>query len=452
VEGDVIGGKYRIDRAIAEGAMGAVFAAFHLELREPVAIKFLLPESHGRKDLAARFLREAQATLRIKSEHVVRVMDMGTTPNGAPFLVMELLRGQDLFDLFKSKGPLPIADVAEYVVQACDAIAEAHRLGIVHRDLKPSNLFLTERADGAPLVKVLDFGISKAPVAGPDEAITMSADVLGSPLYMSPEQIRDPHDVDGRADIWALGVILFRLATGAYPFKGTTPSGVLASVIASPPPSLRSLRADVPEAFEAVVLRCLDKDVTGRFQRVEHLARALRAWSTTAVDDASLSPAALTPFPPLLTSDMFGAPRGPNEPTHREGPVAAPTSLAPMPESRTLSSVVTAPLPASTFHRVAPVVVASLAVAVVVLGALVRQAVVTSAPTAVARPSAALVMTRAAAIVARMIPVAPAVTASAVVDAAPPPSSAPSIAPPPRPAAKPAVRPNRRVDPLDDRQ
>jgi serine/threonine protein kinase len=290
--GDVLAEKYRVERSLGEGGMGVVVAATHLQLRELVAIKFLHPELAERSDLVARFVREAQAVVRIKSEHVARVMDVGKLPSGAPFLVMELLDGLDLGQLVRKNGPLPVPEAIDYLLQACAAIAEAHRLGIVHRDLKPANLFLTRKADGSPLVKVLDFGISKIQKTEEGQAaqeltLTTGDDVLGSPLYMSPEQIRTPRDVDGRADVWSLGAILHRLLTGRPPFEAETAAAVLAMIVADAPTPLRARRPDAPVELEAVVLRCLERDLSKRFPSVDELARALLPFATPGMSQAA---------------------------------------------------------------------------------------------------------------------------------------------------------------------
>jgi len=242
--GDLLAGKYLIERRLGQGGMGTVFAATHVQLREAVALKCLRPHVAHNPAMVARFVREARAAVRIKSEHVARVLDVGSLPTGEPFMVMELLSGQDLHRVSAERGPLPAAEAALYVAHACDAVAEAHLYGIVHRDLKPANLFLTRRADGSPLVKVLDFGISK--VADEDDVnLTATTDVLGSPLYMSPEQIRSPKDVDARSDVWALGAILYKLLTGRAAFAAQSSSASLAKIVADPPPSLR---AELPAA------------------------------------------------------------------------------------------------------------------------------------------------------------------------------------------------------------
>jgi len=197
-------GKYRVDRILGAGGIGIIVAAHHLQLDERVAIKFLLPDALKSADVVARFAQEARAAVKIKSEHVVRVIDVGTLPSGSPYMVMEYLEGIDLGGYLQLHGALPTAVAAEFVLQACEAIAEAHALGIVHRDLKPPNLFVTRAADGSPLIKVLDFGIAKAGVG--DLQITRTQAVMGSPGYMSPEQMRSSKSADARRDIWAIGV------------------------------------------------------------------------------------------------------------------------------------------------------------------------------------------------------------------------------------------------------
>ena len=274
-------GKYIVDRVIGSGGMGVVVAARHLQLGERVALKFLLSSTD--ESFAARFLREAQLAVRIKSEHVARVLDVATLDDGAPYMVMELLEGSDLDRLLRDDGPPPLDVTLDYVLQACEAVAEAHSLGIVHRDLKPANLFLTRRQDGSPLVKVLDFGISKllAEFRGPlDRSLTRADDVLGSPLYMAPEQVRDPRNVDARCDVFSLGSILYKLLTGKPAFDGANAATVLALVLSEPPIPLREHRPEIHPALEALVLGCLEKDPAARVPSVEALARGLLPFAT----------------------------------------------------------------------------------------------------------------------------------------------------------------------------
>jgi len=258
--------------------MGVVVAAHHIELDERVAIKFLLPETLGNPDAVARFAREARAAVKIKSEHVAKVTDVGKLDNGAPYMVMEYLEGGDLSTWLTQRGPLPVEQAVEFILQACEAIAEAHALGIVHRDLKPANLFVIRRPDGGLSVKVLDFGISKmASVGGPGGAgaMTRTSALMGSPLYMSPEQMQSSRDVDARGDVWALGVILYELITGATPFTGDSMPELVLQIMSAAPPPMSANASAIPAELEATIVRCLDKDRGKRFQTVGELAVAL---------------------------------------------------------------------------------------------------------------------------------------------------------------------------------
>jgi len=272
-EGDVLAGKYRVERVLGAGGMGVVVAAYHLQLDQRVALKFLLPSAVADGETVARFAREARAASRIKNEHVVRVLDVGTLESGAPYMVMEYLEGQDLAQLMTS-GPLEPQLAADYLLQACEAISEAHTARIVHRDLKPGNLFVVAGSDGRPHVKVLDFGISKivqVEGATPPEAMTRTAAMLGSPLYMSPEQLISSKDVDARTDIWAIGVILYEMVEGHPPFNGNSMPQLCTAILhAAPAPFSR-----VSEALQRVIARCLQKDRTQRFPDLTALAAAL---------------------------------------------------------------------------------------------------------------------------------------------------------------------------------
>ncbi len=237
--GEELLGKYRVERVIGTGGMGAVVAATHLELEQTVAIKFLYTHAQNHPEALARFKREARAAVKLRSEHVARVIDVGQLESGAPFIVMEYLEGEDLGDVILARGALASNEAVGFVLQACEAVGEAHSLGIVHRDLKPKNLFLTKTAKGLPLVKVLDFGISKL-ITGDDLSLTRTQSVIGSPNYMSPEQLRSARDVDQRADIWALGAILYELLTSHVPFPAETVTQLTAMVIADPPTPIES--------------------------------------------------------------------------------------------------------------------------------------------------------------------------------------------------------------------
>jgi serine/threonine protein kinase len=257
--------------------MGVVISAYHLQLGQRVALKFLRHQTQGQApEVVARFLREARAAAMVRSEHVARVTDVGTLDTGEPFLVMEYLEGENLAEALARSGPFAISDVVGWVLQVCEALAEAHVAGITHRDLKPANLFLARGAGDSLSVKVLDFGISKLVDGGTEDAsLTATSAVMGSPLYMSPEQIRSSKNVDSRTDIWALGVILHELLTGAPVYNAETAHGLLAKIIADPPPPVRQLRRDVPAEVEAAILRCLEKEPQKRWESVAELAHAL---------------------------------------------------------------------------------------------------------------------------------------------------------------------------------
>ncbi len=266
--GAVLAGKYRVDRVLGQGGMGIVVQAMHLQLYQPVAMKFLLPEVLGNQEVVQRFLREAQAAVRLRSEHVARVIDVGTLETGAPYMVLEYLEGTDLSRF--PRAQLTIGMVVDLMLQACEALAEAHSLGIVHRDIKPANFFITRRADGMLLLKLLDFGISKAPATS--NQLTATQTVMGTPSYMSPEQMRSSRDVDHRSDIWALGIVLYELLQGAPPFRSDTFSLMVLKVVNDPLPKLT---VRLPGDLEAIVYRCLEKDPARRFQNTAELAQAL---------------------------------------------------------------------------------------------------------------------------------------------------------------------------------
>lgn len=280
--GDVLLGKFRIERVLGRGGMGVVVAARHIELDELFAVKLMHPEGLSNPEAIERFVREARAAARLKGEHVARVHDVGRLENGAPYMLMEHLTGDDLSQFLDKRGALPIHEAALYVMQACEAIAEAHGHGIVHRDLKPANLFLTSRANGTPCVKVLDFGISKKidPTKKFGRTLTVTGTFMGSPAFMSPEQMLNGKSADTRTDIWALGTILYELTTGAVPFYGETMTELVARVMNEPAVAPSVLRPSIPETFDTLVLTCLQKKPAHRFQTVEELIAALRPFTT----------------------------------------------------------------------------------------------------------------------------------------------------------------------------
>ena len=285
--GEVVGEKYVVERVIGSGGMGTVVSANDTLLNRRVAIKFLLPEVSERPAAMGRFLREARATAGLQSEHVVRVIDAGTRASGTPYIVMEYLDGRDLGEYLRAQyrgtNGMPVSEAIDLVLQAGEAIAEAHSIGIVHRDLKPSNLFVTEDLDGRRKVKVLDFGISMfvdQSAMSDGRALTGTGDLIGSPLYMSPEQLRDAHRVTAQTDIWALGVILYELLAGVSPFQSETMTAICARIVSEAPPPLREKRSDVPKKLEQVILACLEKKESRRIQSVAELARRLAPFAS----------------------------------------------------------------------------------------------------------------------------------------------------------------------------
>jgi eukaryotic-like serine/threonine-protein kinase len=291
-QGELLAGKYRVEQVLGAGGMGYVVAAMHEQLGQRVAVKLLVPELCENEDSVTRFLREARAAVKIRSEHVARVLDVGELTNGSPYMVMEFLSGRDLAEELDLPGQLEVPVAIDYVLQASEAVAEAHSLNLIHRDLKPANLFLTQRPDGTPLVKVLDFGISKAinvddSALEPVPSLTATHSLLGSPAYMSPEQIRRPKSVDIRTDIWSLGSILFELLARDPPFNADSPLALLAAVVSDPLPSIRDKRPDVPVELEAVIAKCLEKNPDNRYQTVAELADALAPFAPRSMPSVS---------------------------------------------------------------------------------------------------------------------------------------------------------------------
>ena len=274
--GDIVGDKYRIERQLGSGGMGVVLEATHLQLNQPVALKFLVDSGLEQNIATERFLREARATFRLRSEHTVRVMDVGTLPTGEPFMVMEKLEGKDLKQLVAERGPLPVAEASLYMMQICNALAEAHALGIVHRDLKARNLYVVKRVDGTPCVKVLDFGISKMKQEQDAAPLTVPEMGMGSPRYMAPEQWTNASTVDARADIYAAGAVFYELLTGQYPLAGLQLAEVIKRIRAGAVPSPKEIRPDLPDAICRVVMRALRPHPEERYPTALHFAEAIK--------------------------------------------------------------------------------------------------------------------------------------------------------------------------------
>ena len=277
--GDVLAGKYRVDRIIGFGGMGFVVEAWHLGFEERVAVKLLRAEVAANAEAQARFEREAKSAFKIKNEHVARVIDVGRVEGGAPFMVMEFLEGIDLGEMLAERRVLPVDEAVDYILQASEAIAEAHALGIIHRDLKPENLFLAKRADGTQSIKVLDFGLSKitpkVPTMPRERALTDTKQVMGTAEYMSPEQWMSARDVGPATDIWSLGVLLYELVAGETPFEREQLAQMCQAILGGQPPLLAKMRPDAPEGLEAAIFKCLAKDPGQRYANVSEFAAAL---------------------------------------------------------------------------------------------------------------------------------------------------------------------------------
>lgn len=271
--GDIIDGRYRIERVLGAGGMGVVIEATHTALNERVAMKLLRPQLIANSRLRERFLREAQAAAKLKSEYIVRVRDVGILDSGEPYMVMDMLDGADLAALLATKVPLPVEEAVSLILQACEALAAAHKADIVHRDIKPANLFLEQAGHGGVVMKLLDFGISKQQ-GDSDEALTGTGDIVGSPVYMSPEQLRASREVDARADIWSLGVVLYELLAGCRPFPASSLADLCAKVLNDPPLPIQA-EPPLPPGLIAAVTHCLEKDREERFAHVAALAAAL---------------------------------------------------------------------------------------------------------------------------------------------------------------------------------
>jgi serine/threonine-protein kinase len=427
--GQVLAGRYRVERVLGVGGMGVVVAARHLALDQRFAIKFLLPAAYEASGAVARFLREGKAAARITSEHVARVFDTGVLDSGAPYLVMEHLEGADLGDVVTRRGRLAPGEAIECVLQACEAIAEAHQLGIVHRDLKPANLFLTQRKDGTPFVKVLDFGISKSE-SGSRRDLTSTSAVMGSPRYMSPEQMLSTKHVDARTDVWALGVILHELVTGAPVWDAETLQGLCVLVTTAPAPPLRSIVPDAPEALERAILGCLAKSPAHRIADVGVLALALapaapeRARTSIERVVGTLgrsAPAAFAPLPSLAAT-VAASPTG-----------ASPTGLD--------AAMTVAPSPPR-----ARTALVAVAVAVALASALLGARFFGSAPapprvTASTPPSASAPPIASIAGPAEPLPAPSSEPAPPVAIEAPAPAPRPRARPEPAPRPRPAAPP-----------
>jgi hypothetical protein len=300
-EGSVLGGRFVVERTLGRGGMGIVLATHDMALDRRVALKLLLPEALLHPDAVQRFIREGRSLAKLRNTHVARVLDVGHLNDGSPFMVMELLEGEDLGVRLDRDGAFSPRDAADSVRQACEALAEAHREQIVHRDIKPANLFLAREAMGGLSVKIVDFGISKS-TSRADHSLTTTKVMVGSPVYMSPEQVKSPKTVDTRSDIWSLGVVLFELLTGKTPFDGDTLGEVFGSILEDPIPSAQKLDSRIPSGLDSVIRRCLARNRTQRFQTVQELSAALAPYGTPVPftdSSRSLPPFSVTQSGPI---------------------------------------------------------------------------------------------------------------------------------------------------------
>jgi serine/threonine-protein kinase len=357
--GEVVLGRYRVEAPLASGGMGVVVRATHLGLNQPVALKFITPSLLDPAVAAERFLREARATFRLRSEFTVRVLDAGTLPNGAPVMVMELLEGMDLKRLIGERGPLPQSEAVLYAVQICEALGEAHALGIVHRDLKARNVFITKRVDGSPSVKVLDFGISKIADEG-DGPLTAPDVALGSPRYMAPEQWQSAATVDARADIYALGAVVYEMLTGKIPLAGLPLEELIKRIAAGAIPSPRELRPDLSEPLARVVLKALRPHPDERFPTASHFAAALRGAVPAGGTDARPKPnfAMTAPTAVMNKEVMLARARIAAMPTGANAPVAS--EAVPSTDENPLSSTADDMPPLSSTVDEAPAALATV--------------------------------------------------------------------------------------------
>jgi len=459
-EGDLLAGKYRVEKVLGYGGMGVVVSAFRGDLEQRVAVKFLSQAAAERPDAAERFRREARAAAKIRSEHVARVLDVGTLDTGLPFMVMEFLEGNDIADELRKFTYLPIIEAVEFILQAIEALAEAHAAGVVHRDLKPGNLFLARRADGSRRVKVLDFGISKALTGSSVEelSLTKTAALIGSPLYMAPEQMRSAKDVDTRADIWSLGAMLYEMLTGQPPYTGESIPQLCAALLHDDPIPLRQHRPEIPEGLEQAVLRCLQKDRNQRFATVFELGRALlpfaqpdsrihveRAERVLGVTDVTMSGMVSYPSLPQVSRPAASVPITPLHVT--PAPVMQPTE--PTVNSWGQSGMA----PAPKRHR--GVLIGIAAGAAVVAGAVglwaARSGAEDKVPAPAASPSAELAKPEPKAVPVTLTPPVPVSTASAEPPAiaanAPSPPTTTTEAKPKPVVAAPTRIPPKRPDP-----
>ena len=398
--GASVADKYRIDRLLGEGGMGFVFEALHLQLGHRVALKVLNSAVMADREVVERFLREGRALARLSGEHIARVSDVGTLPTGEPYMVMEFLEGRDLARELSARGPIPLEEVVEYVAQACEALAEAHVRGIVHRDLKPANLFLTQKLDGEPSIKVLDFGISKLiqdDGSIDSENITVTSSLVGTPKYMSPEQIQDSRNVDSRTDIWGLGTIFYELLTQTRPFAAPSLALVCVKILHEEIPAPSTIKAGLTPAVDAVIARCLKKAAADRYQSVGELVEALVALNPNVKSSSTRVTRILAARTRGSAADSSGSLPGLTSsqkivlpPPESSQPLITPSNVS---NVRSLDNAENATLTASTLVEVSPkrsrvpIAIAAVAAGALMLGVALFFAFHSSSKTETTQPT-----------------------------------------------------------------
>jgi serine/threonine-protein kinase len=406
--GTVLGGKYVVERVLGEGGMGMVVAATHKSLGHKVAIKMMLPQAAAHPEMLARFEREARAAAGLSSEHAARVTDVGHFDDGMPYMVMEFLEGEDLEHGIARQKQLPIADVIRYYIQSCIGLHDAHTAGIVHRDVKPSNIFLARRPSGRVVVKILDFGIAKAAVSMTDPSLTRTTAMMGSPLYMSPEQLANAKGVDHRTDVWSLGAAFYEAVCGQPAFPADTLALLHAMILTQEPVRPSRLRRDIPPELEMVLLTSLEKDPAKRYSSMQAVQRELERLEQR-----------LAGMRPLVDSDpahmVTAMPATVEAPVFSETMGSAPRrSVAPPAQAPVVASAFASPLsgtaaPTSQTYGDAPVRRRARSAAVVVVAGLALLGAVAFGVTRALTPA----------------PVEPARAAAAPAAPAPTPSDAP---------------------------
>jgi serine/threonine protein kinase len=326
------GESFQIGRVLGTGGMGTVVEATHMPSGRKIALKFLHDDLLDHPTIPQRFAREVELATMLTTAHVARTFGLERTPQGTPFMIMELLDGRDLNGLIRSEGRLSPARASRLISQACEALEEAHARGIVHRDLKPENLFVTVSADGSDWVKVLDFGISKVmdgatPAAAPKmPKLTRVGTTVGTPEYMAPEQLRGAGDLDGSADVYSLGCVLYEALTGRRPFTAPRYEDLVRLICNTDPTPLQQVRSDLPPAFCEVVMRAMARDRKARIQTARALREALAPWTSSRRSEGTL---VMEPNGPVSGPHMGSAPRispMPQQPS--PVPISAPVSVA----------------------------------------------------------------------------------------------------------------------------